>query len=93
VTPQPGFRVTRAWGFLVVDPDDDEEGFAAFHADDDDGVVTVLPMVATDEVRLALLRPLAVDYAVTQGRTVRLVVFEQMRVVEVIHPPKRRGRG
>jgi hypothetical protein len=90
---QRGFRVTKAWGFLVVDPDDDEEGFAAFAAPDPSGAVAVLPMVATDEVRLALLRRLAVELAATQGRTVRLVVFESMREVEVIHPPKRRGRG
>jgi N-acetylglutamate synthase-like GNAT family acetyltransferase len=93
VSGHPGFRVSKAWGFLVVDPNDDEEGFAAFHAADDNGVVAVLPMVATDEERLALLRPLAVQHAAASGRSVRLVEFTGMRELAVIHPPAKRGRG
>lgn len=84
-----GFRVTKAWGFLTVDPDDDEEGFAAFATPNG----TILPMVATDQRRLEQLRPLAAGWVARFGRPVRLVEFTGMRELETIHPAKARGRG
>jgi hypothetical protein len=82
------FRVTKVWAYVAVD-DDGDEGFPAFVLSP--GILA--PMIGADEVRVASLRPHAVEVAARRGVPVRLVVFEGMRELEVIQPPKARGRG
>ncbi len=74
----PGFRITTLHAFLTVDTYGDE------------GVITVnvggnlVPLIGTDEHRLAALRPFAEQEAAQTGRPVRHARFSVREDIETI---------
>ena len=81
MTDYAGFRISSLWAWTVVG-DDDEEGIPAFDA----GGGVVMPMIASDRVRIDDLRPTAEQIAREMGRKVTLARFEVRTDVEVIEP-------
>lgn len=76
-----GFRIASLWAWTMVG-DDDEEGIPAF----DVGGGVLMPMIASDRVRIDCLRPTAAALARAHGRPVTLARFEVRSDVEVIEP-------
>lgn len=77
----PGHRIRAVWLFVAIDTDGDE-GLPAFESK---GVI--IPMVCTDEARVASLRPMAARAARERGVRIELVRFGGEReVLEVWEP-------
>lgn len=73
-----GFRIDAIWAYLSVD-DDGDEGVMAMRGQND-----WMPMIAGDERRRDLLRPVAEQQAKVGGVVVKLVRFHQREEVETI---------
>lgn len=77
----PGHRVKTVWMAISVDEDGDE-GLCAFLGPDG----LWMPLVATDEVRLALIIEKAKEIAHDTGRLMRISRFDARTEVKVIDP-------
>lgn len=71
-------HIDRLWAFLSVD-DEGNEGVCAATL----GKI-VMPLIASDKVRLSQLTPIAEEIARLTGRTIRLVEFTTRREVTEI---------
>lgn len=76
---EDGFRIKDVWAFVAVGEDGDE-GIMAMRQRDG----SWMPMIAADEERIRLLRPIAEAQAEVTGTQVRLVRFHQRSEVETI---------
>jgi hypothetical protein len=74
-------RIKTVWAFICVDPKDENEGIISMTRD---GVM--MPLIASDRVRLDHLRPYAQMVADKLGRPVQLVKFVQRVNLETIEP-------
>jgi hypothetical protein len=74
-------RIKSIWAFLVVDPKDENEGIISMTRDG-----LMMPLIASDRVRLDQLRPYAQRVADQIGRPVQLVEFVQRVELETIEP-------
>jgi hypothetical protein len=79
--PPTNFRIEKLWAYIAVDPTDTNEGILAMQ---DNGIM--LPLIASDRVRLFELRPYAQRVATQLGVIVRLVEFDNRREVETLQP-------
>jgi hypothetical protein len=66
-----GFRIEALWAWTVVDPADNQEGIPGVPAPGGG----VMPLVASDRVRLEELRPIAQQFADMLKSPVRLRRF------------------
>jgi hypothetical protein len=79
--PPTGFRIEKLWAFVAVDPADTNEGIVAM---ENRGIT--MPLIASDRVRLAELRPYAQRVATQLGVVVKLVEFAGRLELETLHP-------
>lgn len=78
-------RIDQLWAFVSVDPNDSTEGVCAFRQPDG----TMLPLVAADEARLVLLRPIAQNIARLSGMKLKLIRLTTREDLEDIEPGER----
>lgn len=77
----PGHRVKTVWMAISVDEDGDE-GLCAFLSPDG----MWMPLVATDEVRLALITEKAAEIAHQTGRIISIIRLDARTEVQLIDP-------
>lgn len=82
------FRITKIWALLAIDPDTGDEGVVASLR----GNGIYYPLVAADEKRIELCRPVAQSIADERGVEIKLVEFSTRRDVETLEPASRGGR-
>lgn len=75
-----GFVIGAVHAFIVVDPEDGDEGIPAFVGPGG----MWMPMVAADEDRVRSLRPMAEKVARETGQTVKFVRFSVREDLETI---------
>lgn len=76
-----GFKITKLWAFIAVDPNDGDEGLPAMNVKGQ-----WIPMVAADEKRIESLRELAAEMAKSSGSKIRLVRFDNATELETFEP-------
>lgn len=74
-----GFKIEAIWAYVAVDPDDGDEGVVAYETPGG-----WLPLIAADEKRLNLLRPMAEEIAREGVVEIRLVHFYGRSTVEIL---------
>lgn len=77
-----GFRITSLWAFTMVGPDDEEGIIGAYNVE----LGAMMPLIASDQVRLQDYRPLAQEIANAAQRPVQLRKFVLSRNLETIEP-------
>ena len=65
-----GFRITELHAICSIDPDDDQEGIPAYFS-----AAGPMPMIASDRVRLDMLKTMAQEIADQTGRNFKVVRF------------------
>lgn len=79
--PRNTFQINHIWAFLSVD-----EGGEGVCAGPLLGKGTVIPLIAADEKRLAILRPFAQELAKVFGKPIKLVRFSLREEIEEFKP-------
>lgn len=82
-----GRRIDRIWA-VAVTLDDGDESIPVVYGPDGQP----MPLIASDEARLAIIIQRARRWARASGKPVRLVKFQGVELVETIHPDGRRER-
>jgi hypothetical protein len=72
-------RIESMWAFVSVDPEDDNEGICTIMWGD-----MPMPMIASDQTRIAQLRPAACELKRLTGMRVKLVKFTVREEIEEI---------
>jgi hypothetical protein len=72
-------QINSIWAFVALDPDDGNEGIIGMSTP-----AGMMPMIASDKVRLDELTPIAEHVAAVSGRDVKLVKFSRREVLRVI---------
>lgn len=82
-----GFRITSIHAFISVDPEDGDEGVIAQQMWDG----SWMPLIAADETRLEILRPVAQAIAWRTEREVKLVRFSVREDIETLEVTNERA--
>lgn len=74
------FRIDEIWAFISIGADGDEAVVASFFPG-----TGWLPLIAADQRRLDMLRPIAAEAARQSGLCIRLVKFANREILETIN--------
>lgn len=78
---KPGFRIQHLWLYTAID-EDDEEGVVAFLSPSG----AWMPLVASDDIRLAEYARIAQDLSTATRRPLKLSRFDQRVDIESVVP-------